>query len=72
MSKLSSYLDRGKPANRQAVFDALDHTVLPPVITSQQEMQDAVTDELTAAAAGRKPVAKAVADAAAAVDALLK
>ena len=72
VSKLSSYLDRGKPANRQAVFDALDHTVLPPVITSQQEMQDAVTDELTAAAAGRKPVAKAVADAAAAVDALLK
>lgn len=71
-SKLSAYLTKGKPANRQAVFDALDHTILPPVITSQQEMQDAVTNELSAAAAGRKTVEKAVADAAAAVDALLK
>jgi multiple sugar transport system substrate-binding protein len=71
-SKVSAYLTKGKPANRQAVFDALDHTVLPPVITSQQEMQDAVTNELSAAAAGRKTVEKAVADAAAAVDALLK
>ena len=71
-SKLSAYLTKGKPANRQAVFDALDHTVLPPVITSEQEMQDAVTNELGAAAAGRKSVAKAVADAAAAIDPLLK
>jgi len=71
-AKLSSYLTKGKPANRQAVFDSLDKVVLPPVIASQQEMQDAVTKELTAAAAGRKTVEKAVADAAAAVDALLK
>jgi multiple sugar transport system substrate-binding protein len=69
--KLSSYLDQPKPANRQAVFDALEATVLPPVIERQQEMQDAVTKELTEAAAGRKPVAQALEDAQAAVNGLL-
>ena len=62
-AKLASYLKAGKPANRQAVFDALNQTVLAPVITSQQEMQDDVNDALTAAAAGRTPVDKALADA---------
>jgi multiple sugar transport system substrate-binding protein len=71
-TKLASYLDAGKPANRQAVFDSLDKTVLPPVTERQQEMQDAVGKELTEAAAGRKSVAAALKDAAAAVDALLK
>lgn len=71
-AKLDSYLSKGKPANRQAVFDSLDATVLPPVIVAQQEMQDAVTKELTAAAAGRKPVDKALADAESAVNALIK
>jgi multiple sugar transport system substrate-binding protein len=69
--KLSSYLDQPKPANRQAVFDALEASVLPPVIERQQEMQDAVTKELTEAAAGRKPVAQALKDAQAAVNGLL-
>lgn len=71
-SKLSAYLNKGKPANRQAVFDALDHVVLPPVIASQQEMQDAITKELSAAAAGRKSVKQALTDAAATVDGLIK
>ena len=71
-ARLASYLDQGKPANRQAVFDSLDATVLPPVIERQQEMQDAVSKELTAAAAGRKSVAKALTDAETAVNALLK
>lgn len=71
-AKLKSYLDAGKPANRQAVFDSLDKTVLPPVIERQQEMQDAVTKELSAAAAGRQSVDAALANAAKAVDALLK
>jgi multiple sugar transport system substrate-binding protein len=71
-AKLASYLKAGKPANRQAVFDSLDATVLPPVIERQQELQDAVTKELTAAAAGRKTVDQALADAQKAVDALLK
>ena len=71
-AQLATYLDAGKPANRQAVFDSLDATVLPPVIERQQEMQDAVTKELTTAAAGRKSVATALADAEKAVNALLK
>ncbi len=60
---LAPYLKAGKPANRQAVFDALNNTVLPPVIASQQEMQDTVNDALTSAASGRTPVDKALATA---------
>lgn len=71
-AKLSSYLTKGKPANRQAVFDSLNQTVLPPVIVSQQEMQDAIAKELTAAAAGRKPVDKALADAEKTINALIQ
>jgi len=71
-AKLASYLDQKKPANRKAVFESLNATVLPPVIERQQEMQDAVTKELGSAAAGRKTVAKALADAETAVNALLK
>lgn len=71
-SKLAPYLTKTPPANRKAVFESLDKVVLPPVIESQQEMQDAVSKELAAAAAGRKSVEKALADAAAAVDRLLK
>ena len=71
-TKLASYLDQKIPANRQAVFDSLNATVLPPVIERQQEMQDAVDKELGSAAAGRKSVAKALADAESAVNALLK
>ncbi|WP_214110159.1 ABC transporter substrate-binding protein [Acrocarpospora catenulata] len=68
---LAGYLKDPKPANRQAVFDSLNAIALPPVIKRQQEMQDAVTQELTSAAAGRKTVEQALADAAAKVDALL-
>jgi multiple sugar transport system substrate-binding protein len=71
-TKLASYLDAGKPANRKAVFDSLDATVLPPVVERQQEMQDVVSKELSSAAAGRKSVAAALADAEKAVNALLK
>lgn len=71
-AKLAAYLDQPKPANRQAVFDSLDATVLPPVVERQQEMQDAVGKELSAAAAGRSSVDEAVAAAAKAVDGILK
>ncbi|MDX6247175.1 MAG: multiple sugar transport system substrate-binding protein [Kribbellaceae bacterium] len=71
-TKLAPYLDQKKPANRKAVFTALEATVLPPVIERQQEMQDLVTQELTSAAAGRKPVEKALADAQTKVNGLLK
>jgi multiple sugar transport system substrate-binding protein len=62
-TKLAPYLSAGKPTNRKAVFDALDKTILPPVIASQQEMQDIVNDALTSAAAGRTSVDKALAEA---------
>ncbi|MEV4222527.1 sugar ABC transporter substrate-binding protein [Nonomuraea sp. NPDC049725] len=68
---LAGYLKDPKPANRQAVFDALESIALPPVIKRQQEMQDAVTKELSEAASGRKPVPDALKAAAAEVDALL-
>jgi multiple sugar transport system substrate-binding protein len=38
----ASYLEITPPANRQAVFDALDNIALPPVIERQTEMQDVV------------------------------
>lgn len=68
---LAPYLEQTPPANRQAVLDSLEHVVLPPVIAAQQEMQDAVNEELSNAAAGRKTVEQALADAASRVDALL-
>ena len=71
-TQLASYLEQKKPANRKAVFESLNATVLPPVIERQQEMQDIVTKELGSAAAGRKPAAKALADAESQVNALLK
>jgi multiple sugar transport system substrate-binding protein len=70
-SALSSYLEVTPPANRQAVVDSLEATVLPPVIERQQEMQDIVTEELGNAAAGRKSVEQALSDAESAVNALL-
>lgn len=70
-SKLADYLNGGKPANRQAVFDALDKTVLPPVIASQQEMQDTITDALAGAAAGRSSVEDALTQAQDAVTSLI-
>ncbi|NED97287.1 sugar ABC transporter substrate-binding protein [Phytoactinopolyspora alkaliphila] len=70
-SKLSEYLDVTPPENRQAVLDSLDAVVLPPVIERQQEMQDIVSEELGSAAAGRKSVEDALADAEDRVNALL-
>jgi multiple sugar transport system substrate-binding protein len=67
----TDYLAKTPPTNRQAVFDALDAVILPPVIERQQEMQDAVTEELTEAAAGRKSPEEAVAAAAERVKKLL-
>lgn len=71
-SRLSAYLERPVPANREAVLDSLEATVLPPVTESQQEMQDIVTRELSEAAAGRKTVEQALADAQTAVNEVLE
>lgn len=71
-SLLASYLDQGAPANRQAVFDALEDVALPPIVAEgQTEMQDIVSEELTEAAAGRKTVEEAVSAAAERVNAAI-
>ncbi len=71
-SKLSAYLTAGKPTNRQAVFDALDNTILPPVVVSQQELQDDVNNALTSASGGHSTVSAALADAQNEVNQLLQ
>jgi multiple sugar transport system substrate-binding protein len=71
-SLLGAYLTKGTPDNRQAVFDSLNHTVLAPSIgDNQNQMQDAVTEKLTEAAAGRLSVQDALNQAVAEVNPLL-
>lgn len=68
-----AYLKQTPPANRKAIFDALDAIALPPVIGDQQtQMQDVVSKALEKAAAGDIPVEQALNEAAAAVDGLIK
>lgn len=63
-AKLATYLEKGAPENRQAVFDSLDAIALPPVVAQgQTEMQDIMTEELIEAQAGRKTVEEALASA---------
>ena len=63
-AQLATYLDKGAPANRQAVFDSLDGIALPPVVAEgQSEMQDILGEELVEAQAGRKTVEEALASA---------
>jgi multiple sugar transport system substrate-binding protein len=60
-AKLATYLDKGAPANRQAVFDSLNGVALLPVVAKgQTEMQDIVGEELIEAQAGRKSVEDAL------------
>lgn len=69
---LSTYLEKGDPANRQAVFDSLDHVALPPTIGDKQnQMVDIINAQLTEAAAGRMTAADALAEAAKQINALL-
>lgn len=59
--QLAVYLEKDKPANRQAVFDSLDGIALPPVVAEgQTEMQDIMGEELVEAQAGRKTVQQAL------------
>ncbi|WP_309616423.1 sugar ABC transporter substrate-binding protein [Salinibacterium sp.] len=63
-AQLAVYLEKGTPANRQAVFDSLDGIALPPVVAvGQTEMQDIMGEELVEAQAGRKSVEDALASA---------
>lgn len=71
-SSLSAYFDRGKPENRQAVFDSLDGVAAAPSIgDNQARMGDIVTKYLEEAAAGRISAEEAVSRAAAEVQPLL-
>ncbi len=47
-----AYLAQEVPANREAVFAALESPITPPVIERQNEMQDAIGELLTAVAIG--------------------
>lgn len=71
-AKLATYLEKGAPENRQAVFDSLDAIALPPVVAQgQTEMQDIITEELIEAQAGRKSVEDALASAEERINAVL-
>jgi multiple sugar transport system substrate-binding protein len=48
----ASYLAKDKPANRAAVFQALESPITPPVIERQNEMQDTINELLGAVANG--------------------
>lgn len=71
-SQFTSYLQQTPPANRKAVFDALNDIVVPPVIDQESQLQDIVSGALDKAKLGQSPVKKALDDAAAQVNALLK
>lgn len=69
---LTPYLEQGSPDNREAVFASLESVVLPPVIESQQQMQDAIGQSLDRALLGQVTTAEAVASAAEEVQNLLR
>ncbi len=66
----ASYLEITPPENREAVFEALEHIALPPVIERQQEMQDIVTQALDRIVSDGVDIQEALDDAAAEVDGL--
>ena len=70
--KLDTYLTKGKPANRQAVFDAATKIAPQPSIgANQSQMQDIMTGELIEAQAGRETVEQALDNAEKKINALL-
>jgi len=66
-----AYLEKTPPANRAAVFQALENPVTPPVIERQSEMQDAVNALLTQVVDGELTAQEALDQAKAELDALL-
>ncbi|HEY4224987.1 MAG TPA: sugar ABC transporter substrate-binding protein [Pseudolysinimonas sp.] len=70
--KLDTYLTKGKPENRQAVFDAAKKIAPQPAIgANQSQMQDIMTGELIEAQAGRETVNQALDNAETKINALL-
>ncbi|MEZ4670693.1 MAG: sugar ABC transporter substrate-binding protein [Anaerolineae bacterium] len=67
-----AYLQQTPPANRAAVFAALENPVTPPVIERQNEMQDAVNALLTKVVDGEMTAQAALDEAKTEIDALIK
>lgn len=66
------YLKLTPPANRAAVFESLNYSIVPPVIERQNEMQDAVNHLLDQVKLGQLTPQKALTQAKAQIEALLK
>jgi multiple sugar transport system substrate-binding protein len=71
-SQFQSYLTQTPPDNREAVFQALDNIVVPPVIEQESQLQDIVTNALASAQSGQASVQDALNSAADQVNALLQ
>ncbi len=67
-----AYLTKTPPANRAAVFKALESPVTPPVIVRQSEMQDTVNALIGRAAAGELTAQEALDEAKAELDKLIQ
>jgi multiple sugar transport system substrate-binding protein len=71
-TKLATYLKKGAPANRQAVFDAAKKIAPAPLLgANSSAIQDAMTAELIEAQAGRETVQQALDKAETKINALL-
>ncbi len=68
----TTYLEQTPPANRAAVFQALESPVTPPVIERQNEMQDAVNGLITRVLDGELTPQAALDEAKIALDALIQ
>lgn len=68
---LAAYLNQRPPQNRQAVLNALQHPIVPPVITQQSQLQDIINGWLEKAQNGTVSVTTALNSAAAEVNTLL-
>jgi multiple sugar transport system substrate-binding protein len=68
----AAYLEQPVPANREAVFAALENIVTPPVIVRQNEMQDAVNALLTQVVDGELTAQDALNQAKEQLDALIQ
>lgn len=71
-SLVDGYLKQSPPANRKAVFEALNSPVVPPVLDKWNEETDQVGKELEQAKLGKISPAQALANARAKLEALLK
>jgi multiple sugar transport system substrate-binding protein len=67
-----SYLEQSPPDNRDAVFESLQYSIVPPVIERQNEMQDAVNAAIDLAKLGELSPQEALDQAKAEIEELLR